>query len=257
MIWDCFTFLNELDVLEIRLNELEPVVDRFVLVEATRTFSGDPKPLVFAEHQERFARFLPKLTHVVVGDLPVHATTWAREAFQRDAILRGLEGAEPDDVVLIGDVDEIPRAAAVRQLVETAEEALVLYMPLFYVKLNLKNVAGAAHDPLTVAIRRSLLTTAQEIRRERFALPGVANAGWHFSFLGDETSVRRKIEAYSHQELNRPEFTEESNVRERLEAARDLFDRPGFAWKYVPLDDTFPRFVLENRAKFDRFVRSG
>ncbi len=38
MIYDCFAFFNEMDLLEIRLNTLNDVVDRFVLVEATRTF---------------------------------------------------------------------------------------------------------------------------------------------------------------------------------------------------------------------------
>ncbi|MBW2533223.1 MAG: glycosyl transferase GT17 family protein, partial [Deltaproteobacteria bacterium] len=43
MIYDCFPFFNELDLLKIRLEELRPVVDRFVLVEATRTFGGAVK----------------------------------------------------------------------------------------------------------------------------------------------------------------------------------------------------------------------
>ena len=42
-IYDCFTFFNELDLLEIRLNELNEVVDYFVLVEATTTHSRKPK----------------------------------------------------------------------------------------------------------------------------------------------------------------------------------------------------------------------
>ena len=43
-----FTFLNEFDVLEIRLRaSFDPLVDHFVLVEATRTHTGKPKPLHF------------------------------------------------------------------------------------------------------------------------------------------------------------------------------------------------------------------
>ena len=69
-VHDCFIFFNELDALELRLEELDPVVDRFVLVEARTTFTGQAKPLVFAEHRGRFAKFLPKLVHVVVDELP-------------------------------------------------------------------------------------------------------------------------------------------------------------------------------------------
>lgn len=40
MTYDCFKFFNELDLLEIRLNTLNDVVDRFVIAEATRTYRG-------------------------------------------------------------------------------------------------------------------------------------------------------------------------------------------------------------------------
>jgi len=68
MIYDCFTFFNELDLLEIRLNVLKDVVDRFVLVEATQTFTGRPKPLYYKENAARFAAFADRIIHVVVDD---------------------------------------------------------------------------------------------------------------------------------------------------------------------------------------------
>ena len=44
MIYDCFTFLNENALLEIRLNTLRDIVDKFVIVEANKTFFGEYKP---------------------------------------------------------------------------------------------------------------------------------------------------------------------------------------------------------------------
>jgi len=69
-IFDCFAFFNELDLLEIRLNELDPVVDKFILVESTRTFQKQFKPLYFNENKERFKKFLPKIEHVIVDHFP-------------------------------------------------------------------------------------------------------------------------------------------------------------------------------------------
>jgi hypothetical protein len=46
-IIDCFTFFNELDMLEFRLTELDPYVDKFVIIESTKTFTGKPKPLYY------------------------------------------------------------------------------------------------------------------------------------------------------------------------------------------------------------------
>jgi hypothetical protein len=68
-LFDCFLFYNELDVLEIRLSELEPLVDYFVIVESRVTFQGAPKPLHFQLNQERYARWAAKIIHVVVDDL--------------------------------------------------------------------------------------------------------------------------------------------------------------------------------------------
>lgn len=69
-IYDVFTFFNELDLLEIRLNILDPYVDYFVIVEATETFSGYPKPLYYEENKERFKKWKDKIIHYVIDDTP-------------------------------------------------------------------------------------------------------------------------------------------------------------------------------------------
>ncbi len=76
-VYDCFVCCDEADVLEIRLNELDPVVGHFVLCEATRTFTEQPKPLRFLEHKDQLARFLPKITHLIVDDFPLGLAAFA------------------------------------------------------------------------------------------------------------------------------------------------------------------------------------
>lgn len=63
-IYDCFIFFNELDLLELRLNELSDIVDKFVLVEGTKTFQGDDKPLYFEENKDRFKEYI-KEKHII------------------------------------------------------------------------------------------------------------------------------------------------------------------------------------------------
>ena len=66
MVYDCFPFFNELDLLEIRLNVLKDGVDRFVIVEAGETHTGKPKPFYFEENRGRFAEFLARFEYVKV-----------------------------------------------------------------------------------------------------------------------------------------------------------------------------------------------
>lgn len=63
VVWDAVPINSELDILKVRLHELDSVVDHFVIVEAPFTFSGKPKRLFFDEVKESdplFAKFLPK-----------------------------------------------------------------------------------------------------------------------------------------------------------------------------------------------------
>ena len=106
-IYDCFPFFNELEILEIKLNELYDHVDHFVLVECTETFSGKPKPLYFAENKQRFSRFLDKIIHIVVMEHFPTDIPWDRELYQKDQIMQGLTNCHDEDIIIIEDLDEI------------------------------------------------------------------------------------------------------------------------------------------------------
>ena len=54
-VFDLFLFSFELDVLEMRLYELNATVDAFVIVESPWTLRGAPKPLVYQRYASRFA----------------------------------------------------------------------------------------------------------------------------------------------------------------------------------------------------------
>ena len=110
-IWDVFMYRDEVDMLECRLRELDGKVHRHVLVESRTTHRGDPKPLHYMENRERFAPWADRIVHIV-ADVPASPDPWAREHAQRDAARLALRDADPDDMVLIADVDEIPSAAA-------------------------------------------------------------------------------------------------------------------------------------------------
>jgi beta-1,4-mannosyl-glycoprotein beta-1,4-N-acetylglucosaminyltransferase len=54
---------SELDLLEIRMHELDWVVDRFFILESNATFTGLPKETHFANNRQRFAQFEKRISY--------------------------------------------------------------------------------------------------------------------------------------------------------------------------------------------------
>ena len=232
LIYDCFPFFNELELLELRFATLNNVVDRFVLVESDQSHTGKSKPLFFAENKDRFHSYLEKIEHVVVRDLPETEEPWERDRFQRNAVLRGLNKVKNEDLVLLSDVDEIPRPESVHQLIGDGrclrlleENPIVLTQELYYYYVN-------CLDPLepwygTIAIRaRNFTMLPDKLRTLRFRLPRLRKGGWHFTYLGGIEKIIEKLHAKAEQDINSKENNDPSVLRCNLETGRSLIDSP-------------------------------
>jgi glycosyltransferase involved in cell wall biosynthesis len=263
-IYDCFQFYNELDLLELRLAELSPVVDHFVLVEATYTHAGTPKPLYFAENRQRFAAYADKIIHVVVADDP-GGFSWVREGHQRQAILRGLIAAGPDDMVIISDADEILRPSVVQQLRDAAPGGPALFAPELDIYLYFLNLRSP--DPwISVAaapyglVQRVGANNMRYLAKQRIGQPFPA-AGWHFTWMGGIDRFLAKLDAFAHREMIGSFGQDDAANRARLERffATGRFDEgaiPGMwtALARVPIDDHFPAAL---RALLPDFIAKG
>lgn len=253
MIVDCFPFFNELDLLEIRLHELAPVVDRFVLCEATLTHSGKPKPLVFMAHRARFAGF--PITCVIVEDYHGIDLTdaWALERHQRQVgVSASVELFHPD-LLIVSDCDEIPSAEAVRRASAVYAHTQTLDMTLYYYYLNCRCDSTRWRRGQIVRPNGDR-PDALQIRRTKYA-PVVDRGGWHFSYLGGTEKIREKLAAFAHREKDVDRWNTPEAIRERVTSGRDLFDRDG---KYRFVVDTdlasLPQYVQDNRARFAEYI---
>jgi hypothetical protein len=264
-IYDCFTFYNELDLLEIRLRELYDWVDCFVVVESNQTFTNRPKSYIYEQARARFAPWADKIRYIK-HESNNRANPWDNETEQRDAILKGLTDANDGDLVLIGDADEIPRASAVNYMREHNTHIFYgLRMPLFNFKFNYMRVTPGQYDVWTMGIMAGYLNenlTPNFLRNQRFELNGfgfqdatdqvcmVEHAGWHFGYLGDNEYLRDKAQSFSHQEVNHPEFLESIDLDKSI-AERKEWDRTqANQYEIVELDTYFPESVK----KFPGFI---
>jgi hypothetical protein len=187
-VFDCFLFNDELDILEIRLNTLAPVVDVFVLVESFLTFAGTAKPMHYRLHSKRFADFNIRHVSVPLGDAP---NRWAREYASRDAAMEALHDAQPDDYVMFGDVDEIPDPEMVRARAIGAN-----WQRMYRYYLNMHTTERCAN---TVCMWRENVVSMSRIRRYAISELQQFGGGWHFSTTGD---VVEKLRTQSHTEFD-------------------------------------------------------
>jgi hypothetical protein len=99
---------NEEKMLDYRLNYYKDIVDYFILIEATKTFSGLDKPLYFNRIKDKYSHL--NIIHYIVDQFPADMTAWDREHYQRECIHKALlkvPKLRNDDWVHIADVDEI------------------------------------------------------------------------------------------------------------------------------------------------------
>lgn len=258
-IFDGFMFNDELDLLEIRLHELQAVVDHFVLVEAPVTFQGRRKRLHFAENRQRFATFSAKIRHIVVDDMPGGADPWTREWHQRNQIRCGLSDIAMGDCLLVSDLDEIPKASAVREAA-AREDFTWFEMPLHIYRLDwqAKDWPGPPWMRAYSMPGRRLsdvadLTAPRRqgphglLAHERGEQAVLQNAGWHFSYLGGAARILAKLGAYSHIEAEVQRWADGTALSAEIEARRHFVN--GATLTPVPIAQ-LPAYVQGNAERF-------
>ena len=282
MIYDCFSFFNELDLLEIRLNTLDKVVDKFILAESPLTHTGHPKPLYYKENKERFAAFNDRIIHIVVDDFPampddmqIREKAWTRENWQRNAIVRGLpKDIKNDDILLISDLDEIPNPDYIQIATTNPVGVTRLDLKAYCFFINLRNISypiwnngtriltwrtfndtstyvGAGYSECCI----EAVNQGPSATRIRFLKPDtiLKPAGWHFSYLGGVEAIQRKMKSIAHTEFDTNERTSLENIRNRLIRGRGFVNS---AERFLPevIDTSFPLAITQSTQRYNALI---
>ena len=230
MIYDCFTFFNELDLLDIRLNVLNDYVDKFVLVESPYTHSGFKKQLFFKENKYKFEKFKDKIvTFEYVPQAEIlenkpNNFTWILENLQRNSILNALltqKSINNDDIVVVSDVDEIPDPIVLRNIVDAVSNnnytiRLIQKMHYYYLDcLDIGSLDWGFEVGSYVTRFENLMRYSPQCFRDSRNIQLYANCGWHFSYLGGIDAIVNKIQSFAHAELNKLEFIDKEEIRKK------------------------------------------
>lgn len=291
-VFDVFPFFNELDLLEIRLNILDPHVDYFVLSESTKTFSGLDKPLYYKENKEKFKKFNHKIIHNVIdqdaskNELEALGRKYntlveaqQRDTYQKDSIKDlVLEKCGEEDVFLWGDLDEIPNPEVIESIQEFFESNTIFHLAQknYLGYLNLLEVGGIIsgmtrdflpdegeqnkwlgtkiidYNILKKYTFTQLRNYISEVNNSR-----ISNGGWHWSYVGSEglsveKRIIKKVECAAHVEYNNAQVR--SNISE-VNIGKDPFGRGYASYIVEEIGDSYPEYILSNLKKYDYLIK--
>ena len=272
-IFDSFCYFNEELVLRLRLETLWNYIDHFIIVEATYTQTGMPKPLNF--DPKKFQNYASKIIYVVAENPPGgQEYPWRNENAQRNEIVRGLSGAGDNDLLIVSDVDEIPNPECIplydpkflradlqqryysyffnNELVEPEGDAVWLGSKITTIKHFHNFYRSKANDV------RSWKSTGvfRSLKRNYFRhckVQKIVNGGWHFTWMLDPDGIREKLTVMAHQENNNPRYHETQYIRQTIDSGRDIV-RSNRRYRLVPIDTSFPRPLVDSPAQFSDFI---
>ncbi|KAH9945080.1 glycosyltransferase family 17 protein [Epithele typhae] len=274
-VWDAVLFSSELDLFEIRLHELDSVVDKFFVVEADRTFTGIPKNLTFAAHADRFSPFIRRIVHSVFSGAHVLApgeSPFENEIAQRrhmDALLHQHRDAQPNKVpplVIFSDVDEIPSAHTIR-LLRRCKAPNPIHLQMREYLYSWEWPAGEGSWRAQV---HRLNSPKAGYNHGQVTEAKLADSGWHCSFcfryLHDFSD---KMIGYSHADrVTDKSLLKPENIQRRICAGEDIFGMlpEAYRWKdmLALLDKDpqasavhVPRYLLEQSEAYKFLLPGG
>lgn len=250
-IVDCFLFYNELKMLEFRLKELNDIVDYFVVVESTVTFTNKPKLLHYYRNADLFQEYKDKIIHIIVDDSPNIDTPWDIEYYQRQCICRGIEKIQlnDEDVIILTDVDEIPNKNILKNVKDKkiiVDKTYGLAMDIYTYNFYNKSPDRVWSFPkfFNYAIYKFFQETYYTLNHVRcnHDFYTFQNGGWHLTYFGDNEFIKNKITAFSHQEFNKKEYLNDDYINKRIKSNLCLFDDTNYV--HIPLEEN--NFLPEN-----------
>ena len=228
-IYDCFMYFDEEEVLDLRLNILKDKIDYFVIVESTYNHKGERRKLLF--DKSKFKKFSNKIIYLVFDKVPVKVQKVSnddsleekdrkyimnavyRENSQRNYIYEGLKKCEKNDLILISDVDEIPKLNFL-DLNNLNNEIVIFRQDMFYYKFNLV-IPNFKWSGTKGVLKKNLISPQwlRNVKDRKYPfyrfdthfsnkkytnIKIISDGGWHFSNLKSPAKIEHKLRSYLH-----------------------------------------------------------
>jgi len=272
-IIDCITYCGEDLLLKIRFETLYNQIDKFIIIEANKYFDGNPKPKFF-DHK-KFYKYSNKIEYYYIENLPKYnGNNLEYEIFIKNQIARGLNNLDDEDIVLISDADEIPN---LKDDKFKNYDSAVFLQKMYYYKFNINVYEGLKFKnkiACTKSCKFKFFKSFQQVRQFRVKnIPWwrfdqkikryvEKDGGWHFSFLMNSEDIKSKLSRFEHEikHLKKEDgyilsdLMDIKRIENNIINLKDPYDRDHVKLKKVKIDESFPKYILENKDELDKFI---
>ena len=288
-------FSDEKMILDIRLNVLNEYIDHFVIVESKYKHDGSIKGKNFDIDQ--FSKFKNKISYIYVDEEPkkllnikilndedkknknlLH-NTYLRENSQRNMINEGIHNAHPDDLIIVGDIDEIPKLNNIK-FNNLKNKILVFQQKMFYYKLNLFYKELVWNGSRACSKKR--LKSPQWLRniknkkypfwrfdtilsnKKYSNIEFVEDGGWHFTNMKSPEEIYLKLNTFLHNVDFKLSGLNLDDIKKMVKEKKILYDHFADQKKVEKWDSpvtleainilNLPDYVINNKNKFKDWI---
>ena len=288
-------FSDEKMILDIRLNVLNEYIDHFVIVESKYKHDGSIKGKNFDIDQ--FSKFKNKISYIYVDEEPkkllninilndedkknknlLH-NTYLRENSQRNMINEGIHNALPDDLIIVGDIDEIPKLNNLK-FNNLKNKILVFQQKMFYYKLNLFYKELVWNGSRACSKKR--LRSPQWLRniknkkypfwrldtilsKKKYSnIEFVEDGGWHFTNMKSPEEIYLKLNTFLHNVDFKLSGLKLDDIKKMVKEKKILYDHFADQKKVEKWDSpitleainilNLPNYVINNKNKFKDWI---
>jgi len=250
-------FFDEDMLLDLRLNIMDKYVDKFVITEATYTHSGRPKKLVFDIN--KFSKFKDKIIYIVVDQQPpdlmeikesdndeqdtrgqkLVLNGYKRDNYQRQKAQQALNNIEPEDWIIINDIDEIPNLKNI-DMRKIKNKLLIFKQNIYYYKFNLLYPSVSWFG--SRACKKKNFLSPQWLRNTKHKkyplwrldilfskrkyndISYVNNGGWHFTNIKSPEDIEKKLLNYTHHDEFAKSKLKLEDLRKKIKEKKIIYD---------------------------------
>jgi len=289
-IYDCFTYFDEDLILDTRLNILNDYVDYFVIVESTFNHNGESRHLKFDIN--KFEKFKKKIKYIVWDKIPEDVeiinkddeeiikerkfinNAVRRDNGQRNYVMKGLENADKNDLILLSDLDEIPFLNKI-DLKKIKHKIIIFEQLMCYYKFNLA-IPNYKWFGTRACLKKNLKSPQwlRNIKARKYPffrldilfnekkfnnITIIKQGGWHFTNIKTPEEIHYKYKSYCHHREYELSGMNVDKIKEIIKSKHTLYDlkidqrksKMGKGMKLINLENKdLPNYIVNNKNSF-------